>query len=557
MADWFLDHVEVVKGEQRVLFPCSAWFSATKGDKRLERVLLPALQAPAPDLTQYEIAIVTADVEAAGCAVPVSVWLYGDEGHSDELVLEPTSGRFERAHVDNFTVELEPLGILTKVRIGYAGSKTFKGWCLDKVIVKSVRDKSETTFHCSDWLGGAHKDKPIRELVAAHSATNEAQITLRQKLYRLYVMTGTERGAGTDANVKLILFGECGDSGEHTLAESSTHRNKFESGQTDVFEVRCADLGRLAKIRVWHDNAGLGASWFLDRIEVVEDDTTSKYVFPCGRWLSKSEDDHQVMRELVCAQEDVRGYNSQYKITMETAEKHDAEPNCDVLLTIRGESRSTEQLVLHSRGTHFRAGQTDTFTHTLPALGTIQSVSLQLAPAGRRWLLTKLTITDIRSGLTHTFVAKDPITPKPSVLIPVEESTGKAEATRQLALVKYELSVRTSDVSGAGTDANVFVRLTGENGDTGDVALAESSTNKNKFERNQTDVFTIECLDLGRLQRLAVWHDNKGLGAAWHLDEIVVHNGSTGHRTVFPCKLWLSKSDGDKQLRRELVPVAE
>jgi hypothetical protein len=86
--------------------------------------------------------------------------------------------------MDKFAVELEPLGILTKLRIGYQGRKTFKGWCLERVVVKCARDATETVFNCSDWVGGSKADAPVRELVAAHSAANPAQITLRQKLYR-------------------------------------------------------------------------------------------------------------------------------------------------------------------------------------------------------------------------------------------------------------------------------------------------------------------------------------------------------------------------------------
>ena len=64
-------------------------------------------------------------------------------------------------------------------------------------------------------------------------------------------------GAGTDANVFLIVFGEYGDTGLLALKESGA-RNKFERKMKDVF--RFADmlsLGELSKIRVWHDNKGL------------------------------------------------------------------------------------------------------------------------------------------------------------------------------------------------------------------------------------------------------------------------------------------------------------
>ena len=47
------------------------------------------------------------------------------------------------------------------------------------------------------------------------------------------------------------------------------------------------------------------------------------------------------------------------------------------------------------------------------------------------------------------------------------------------------MSVYTGDKRGAGTDANIFLNVFGEIGDTGDRPLEESTTNKNKFERNQ------------------------------------------------------------------------
>ena len=53
----------------------------------------------------------------------------------------------------------------------------------------------------------------------------------------------------------------------------------------------------------------------------------------------------------------------------------------------------------------------------------------------------------------------------------------------------------TGDVSGAGTDANVFVILYGTLGDTGKRELKQKG--RNLFERKQKDEFVIEALDLG------------------------------------------------------------
>ncbi len=47
--------------------------------------------------------------------------------------------------------------------------------------------------------------------------------------------------------------------------------------------------------QIWHDNAGMGAAWFLDRVEVhTAADPAHLWVFPCNRWLSKTEDDKLV-----------------------------------------------------------------------------------------------------------------------------------------------------------------------------------------------------------------------------------------------------------------------
>jgi hypothetical protein len=71
--------------------------------------------------------------------------------------------------------------------------------------------------------------------------------------------------------------------------------------------------------------------------------------------------------------------------------------------------------------------------------------------------------------------------------------------------------VKTSNVPGAGTDANVYVILFGSNGDTGELHLKKSETNKSPFENDQLDVFSFkEMLSIGEMSKCRVWHDNKG-----------------------------------------------
>ena len=70
----------------------------------------------------------------------------------------------------------------------------------------------------------------------------------------------------------------------------------------------------------------------------------------------------------------------------------------------------------------------------------------------------------------------------------------------------YKLLVKTGDIRGAGTDANVFAQIFGENGDTGERKLEASGNN---FERGHTDTFGIEAVDLGDLTKLRIGHDGR------------------------------------------------
>lgn len=64
-----------------------------------------------------------------------------------------------------------------------------------------------------------------------------------------------------------------------------------------------------------------------------------------------------------------------------------------------------------------------------------------------------------------------------------------------LAEVEYRVTVKTGDKWGAGTDANVFVNVFGSDGDTGELHLQDSLTNKvNKFEKNNEDIFKVRTL---------------------------------------------------------------
>lgn len=79
-------------------------------------------------------------------------------------------------------------------------------------------------------------------------------------------------------------------------------------------------------------------------------------------------------------------------------------------------------------------------------------------------------------------------------------STDTAAALLQ-TMADYEVRVTTSDVRGAGTDADVYITLEGSGGRSEEIRLFNSTDN---FARNRTDVFNIKSVDVGSNMCLSV-----------------------------------------------------
>lgn len=112
----------------------------------------------------------------------------------------------------------------------------------------------------------------------------------------VYVRTGDRKGAGTDANVTIVLYDENGGkSKEYPL--DNFFRNDFESGSLDTFSVKnLKHFDSVSKIEFWRDTSGLGDAWYVDRVMVESKSTKTMYVFPVYRWIKPGH--HYVINHL-------------------------------------------------------------------------------------------------------------------------------------------------------------------------------------------------------------------------------------------------------------------
>ena len=68
--------------------------------------------------------------------------------------------------------------------------------------------------------------------------------------------------------------------------------------QMDRFILEAADLGKVYKIRIRHDNSLFNPAWYLDRVEVTDPRDNQKYIFHCERWLAKNKEDGKIEKSL-------------------------------------------------------------------------------------------------------------------------------------------------------------------------------------------------------------------------------------------------------------------
>lgn len=116
----------------------------------------------------------------------------------------------------------------------------------------------------------------------------------------IYVKTGDRKAAATDANVKIILHNDQGETSD-ALTLDNFFRNDFESGALDTFHIPQvpSTFGKITKVEFWRDNSGIGPDWYVEKVLVENRTTKDVFIFPIFRWIKP--DIHYVIKHLDCS----------------------------------------------------------------------------------------------------------------------------------------------------------------------------------------------------------------------------------------------------------------
>ena len=68
----------------------------------------------------------------------------------------------------------------------------------------------------------------------------------------------------------------------------------------------------------------------------------------------------------------------------------------------------------------------------------------------------------------------------------------------------------------------------------------------------QVDKFTVEAVDLGKIFKCKIRHDNSMFSPAWFLDKVELNDPVDKEKSVFYCERWLGKGKDDGKIDRTL-----
>ncbi|WAR20922.1 LOXH1-like protein, partial [Mya arenaria] len=294
--------------------------------------------------------------------------------------------------------------------------------------------------------------------------------------YIITVSTGDYPNAGTDANVFVLLHNgkKKQDSGKVWLSDW-----KFKRGMAEIFDINLQlMLSPLTSLKIGHDDTGLETGWYCEQ--------------------------------------------NTWNVWVKTSDINSAGTTANVRICLYGKKGKSKEIQLDNKG-DFKKGHVDHFKAHIEEIGTPYKLRINMEIVGakekyafkcNRWL------ADYKDDFS---IVRELPAQGPGIKNP-------------LPLEKYKVQVFTGTKSMAGTNANVYVNIFGERGDTS-VRFLKKSQNMDKFERGKMDEFVLEAVSVLKLTKIRIGHDGKGIGAGWYLDKVVVSQiGEKKYNQEFVCQ---------------------
>ncbi|NXM72566.1 LOXH1 protein, partial [Serilophus lunatus] len=247
----------------------------------------------------YHLTVFSRNILSERNSMHMTACIYGTHGDTGDRSLLRSLQNVQHGEENELflvIVDAVELGELDKIVL-LISSKTDCKLHIKKLHVKEASKEHPTyIFEVNEEFSvGANKPKIQREIprsfVRGDKQNNDIDNNLNEEgsqagnvsEYTIKVYTGDKRGAGTDANVHIILYGNEDKSEVIHLSQPLEHQNPFERGKVDTFKIKTKKLGSLHSIEIGHDGKGFASGWFLEKVEITDAATNSVYCFNCKR----------------------------------------------------------------------------------------------------------------------------------------------------------------------------------------------------------------------------------------------------------------------------------
>ncbi|CAH7088263.1 Loxhd1 [Phodopus roborovskii] len=523
-ASWYLDRVIVTDMKRphlRYHFNCNNWLSKVEGDRQWCRDLLASFD-------------------------PMDM-------PRGERRLENEKDNFEKGAEDKFMLDAPDLGQLMKINVGHNNKGGSAGWFLSKIIIEDIGNKRKYDFPLNRWLALDEDDGKIQRDILVGGAETTA-IT-----YIVTVFTGDIRGAGTKSKIYVVMYGARGNKNSGKVFLEG---GVFDRGRTDIFHIGLAVLlSPLSRVSIGHGNVGVNRGWYCEKVVVLCPFTGIQQTFPCSNWLDEKKADGLIERQLyeMVSLRKKRLKKFPWSLWVWTTDLKKAGTNSPIFIQIYGQKGRTDEILLNPNNKWFKPGVIEKFRMELPDLGRFYKIRAwhDRQNPGSGWHLEKMTLMNTLNKDKYNFNCNRWLDANEDDNEIVREMTAEGPTVRRImGMARYRVTVCTGELEGAGTDANVYLCLYGDVGDTGERLLYNCRNNTDLFEKGNADEFTIESVTMRKVRRVRIRHDGRGAGSGWYLDRVLVREEGQpeSDNVEFPCLRWLDKDKDDGQLVRELLP---
>ncbi|XP_010005184.1 PREDICTED: lipoxygenase homology domain-containing protein 1-like [Chaetura pelagica] len=462
--------------------------------------------------------------------------------------------------------ELADIGSIYKVQVTGPRSELKQPWHLDLLHMKHTGTKEEMYLAFDCWFN-PNEDKCV-ELPALYADQEPLPVVE----YTIQMHTGDLKKADVTGEAYLCVQGEKSDSGKRWLNSRNSlvtfargqigviylEDNTLEKcGQQDcllqrvgVFKIKAVYLGKLNEVLVGFKSIKKD-EWFLEKIVVKEVlYPFSEYVFVHNDWINKRSKKDFVevaiplketsVTSLLTKNVDTKS-RGRWQTWVHCTQVPEDVPDIQVVVFGR-KGKSPAQKIQNLNDNPFLLIVGD--------IGDITKVSFVLSGPclGRGIKLHKLRLQDMDTKQELGFHTEAQCLFGEDGSETVTELAAVKPDKPPLREVLYLINVHTGSLPASGTDADVFITVFGDQGDSCKRRLRQSH-----FERGQVSISELRAVDLGQLSKVLVEHHNVGYGAGWYLDKIVIHeSGNNDGQYAFLCQQWLDSGVGDAQTERML-----